>query len=206
MKQNILIAVFVFLVIVSPACVGADIDRLAELIEGHFDTHSINPELPTEQRLVDKRIRLDLPNLGSHVFYQQINHRVGLEVYRQRLLVLTDSSGYLEQRAYALREPEWYVDADARVFDTITFEDLDEFMPIGCEQIWTRTDDGFRGYVDPDRCQIISSRTGKARRIEAESHVSRDRLLLAERGYDAETREQVFGSSQGEYQTLGRGQ
>jgi hypothetical protein len=205
-KQTISIAIFVCVSIVSPARADADIDRLADLIEGKFDTHLLDQDSPAEQRLVDKRIRLDLPNLGSHVFYQQINQGEDLQVYRQRLLVLTDSSGRLEQRAYALREPEWYVDADARTFDTITLEDLDEFMPFGCEQTWTKTSDGFRGYVDPARCQIISSRTGKARRIEAESLVSQDKLLLAERGYDAESLEKLFGSSQGEYQALGRSQ
>jgi len=190
---------------VFPAWAG-DIEDLADLLAGTFDSELIEPDQPDEQRLVDRRIRLDLPNLGAHVFYQQINHREGLTVYRQRLLVLTDASGRLEQRAYALREPEWYVDANASSFERMTTEDLEEILPHGCEQVWTRTDDGFRGYVDPDQCQVISSRTGKARRIEAESHLSRDRLLLAERGYDADSREQLFGSAPNEFRILGRRQ
>lgn len=187
-----------------PAFAG-DIEDLAGLLAGTFDSALHEPDQPPDQRMVDSRIRLDLPNLGAYVFYQQINHQQDLTVYRQRVLVLSDSSGRLEQRAYAIREPEWYVDAGARAFDRITFEDLEEIMSDSCEQVWTRKDDGFRGYVDPERCVIISSRTGKKRRIEAESYVSRDKLLLAERGYDAETGEQLFGSATDEFRSLGRG-
>ena len=178
----------------------SDLDQLAALLAGKFDTHAIQPELAVAERLVDKRVRISAPQLGKYVFYQQINHRQNLEVYRQRLLVLSvaSNSGDIVQHAYALNEPEWYVDADAAVFENIDMDDLDAFMPSGCEQVWTRTAEGFAGYVDPERCEIISSRTGKPRRIESESKLTNETLRLAERGYDADTGEQLFGTAQGE--------
>lgn len=184
----------------------AILDRLATLLEGKFDTHAANPGLDQAERLVDNRIRIIAPQLGSYVFYQQINHRQNLEVYRQRVLVLSIASdtGDIVQHAYALREPEWYVDVDAGVFETIDMDDLDEFMPSGCEQVWTKTTDGFRGYVDPQRCEVISSRTGKPRQIESESLLDSETLSLAERGYDPATGEQLFGTARGESLQLGR--
>ena len=81
---------------------------------------------------------------------------------------------------------------------------LEVFMPDGCEQVWTRTAEGFRGYVDPTRCEITSSRTGKQRQIESENLLTQDSISLVERGYDPETGEQLFGSPQGESLLLGR--
>lgn len=194
------------MLVVSPAWSASDMEELAQLIEGTFDTHALDPGLPPEQRLVDRRIRLNVPGLGGYVFYQQINHRENLEVYRQRILVLgiSEESGRIEQRAYALREPEWYVDADADVFTTLRMDNLDKFMADGCEQVWTRMGKGFRGYVDPKRCQVTSTRTGKLRSIEAENYLDADSVSLVERGYDPDTGEQLFGSPPGEASLLGR--
>ena len=188
-----------------PALANETLDELAGLMHGKFDTHALQPDLADEDRLVDERIRIDAPQLGDYVFYQQINQSDNLEVYRQRILVLSISdSGAIEQQAYAINEPEWYVDADPVAFRSLTMDDLDAFMPDGCEQIWTRTTDGFRGYVDPQRCEIVSSRTGKLRQIESQSHLTSETLSLVERGYDPETGAQLFGTAQGESLMLGR--
>ncbi len=182
-----------------------EIDMLVGLLEGSFDNNGMTEDAPADDRMIDKRIRISAPQIGEYVLYQQINHRELLDVYRQRVLVLsTDEFGAVIQNAYALREPEWYVDATRETFERLTYDDLVAFMPEGCQQTWTQTADGYRGYVDPAMCSIISSRTGKQRLIEAESIVSQSTLKLAERGFDPETGEQLFGTEPGEFLLLRR--
>ncbi len=187
-----------------PALADDKLDRLADLMDGKFDTHAKRPDLPPEDRLVDQRTRVTAPALGDYVFYQQLNHGETLEVYRQRVLVLAVTDGTVQQKAYALREPEQFVDADPAVFESISMEDVEVFMPDGCEQVWKPRADGYHGYVDPERCVIISSRTGKERQIEAENVLTRGWISTAERGYDPETGEQLFGSPKGELLLLHR--
>ena len=77
-------------------------------------------------------------------------------------------------------------------------------MPNGCKQTFKPTDDGFHGLVDPAKCVITSSRTGKLRGIGAESLLTETTLKLAERGFDADTGEQLFGTKPGDYIELQR--
>lgn len=182
-----------------------EIDELAQLLEGTFDTHAADPNLPAEDRLIDKRVRVSLPWLGEYVFYQQINHREELSVYRQRILVLSQSEeGSLRQVAYALKDAAAHVDADEKALASLAEEDINRFMTDGCEQVFVPVNDGFHGRVDPAKCIITSSRTGKLRGIGAESIVTSTTLKLAERGFDAETGEQLFGTVPGDYIKLAR--
>lgn len=185
---------------------SAEIDELALLLAGTFDSRLTDASQPAQPRFVDRRIRLDLPTLGQHVFYQQINQNEKLDVYRQRILILevSDASDQIEQRSYALKDAQRFIDANAVAFTTLGAGDLHEFMADGCEQIWTKTSDGFRGYVSPATCQIVSKRTGKLRSIESESRLTRTTLALVERGFDTETGEQLFGTPPGESLLLGR--
>lgn len=197
--------ILIFSLMASAASGDSEIDDLAGLMDGKFDTQASAVELEPDARFVDQRRRVAAPQFGDYVFYQQINHREDLAVYRQRLLVLeVSATGRIEQRAYAFKEPEWYVDAGAEAFGSIALDDVEAFMPDGCEQVWTRTEEGFRGYVDPKRCEITSSRTGKQRQIESENVLTESSISLVERGYDPETGEQLFGSPQGESILLGR--
>ena len=180
------------------ACPASQIEELAALQTGTFDSQG-------GDRLVDRRIRIDAPSLGDIVFYQQLNHRQELSVYRQRILVLYESAGgELVQAAYSLTDPERFVDATADSFRGLSEDALTRTMPEGCLQVFTPTENGYRSYVDPATCVVTSSRTGKLRRIEAESILTRDTLRLAERGYDADSGEQLFGTEPGGYLLLRR--
>ena len=178
-----------------PACALAesDIDRLDALMQGVFE--SVDAEDPFR----DKRVRVHAPGIGEYVYYYQVNSGPEMKVYRQRLLVLEadPESGEILQHAWSLKEPEQKIDAAADDFAEFTVDDIEPTMDDGCEQVWQPADDGFRGYVDPKRCVIISSRTGKPRGIEAESVLTSESLQLAERGYD-ENGEQLFGTPPGE--------
>ncbi len=173
-------------------------DQLAEIATGTFDNQD------EEDRLVEKRIRVEMPEIGKYVFYQQLNHRAELEVYRQRILVWRIEDGALWQTAYSFKEPEQYVDASPEDFTSLTMDALEATLPDGCDMRHESHESGFRGYIDAKDCVITSSRTGKLRGIEAEAIIGKDQLQLAERGYDAETGEKLFGTEPGEYLILKR--
>lgn len=194
----------------APIAIAADdeaLQRFAELLEGRYDTHApASPTaLPADLRLIDSRQRVHAPALGDVVFYLQLNQGADRSLYRQRILVFEQRDGRIEQNAHTIKEAERFVDAvsgDA-VLQGITADDLEPMFESGCTQVWTADDDGFSGYTDPATCRIISSRTGKPRRIEAETILRADTLALAERGFDDDMT-QLFGTPPGETTLLHR--
>ncbi len=203
-------AVIATLTALLPISAGADsgnLERLAELMQGRYDTHAAATVAANEaeERLTDSRQRVDAPALGPVVFYLQLNRGSELGLYRQRILVFTESEGRIHQNAFTLKDPAKFENAvlgDA-VLENLTEDDMEPMFVSGCTQTWTTTADGFSGYTDPATCRIISSRTGKPRRIEAETVLSEDTLALAERGYDDDMN-QLFGTPPGETTRLGR--
>ena len=186
-----------------------DLGELAAMMQGRFDTHAPGhtAEPADDSRLTDSRQRVTAPTLGDVVFYLQLNQGADLRLYRQRILVfaIDEASGAIVQNAYVLREPGRFVDAvsgDA-VLDGLTADDVEPMFAEGCGQVWQREADGFAGYTDPATCRIISGRTGRPRRIEAETRLTATTLSLAERGYDDEMN-QLFGTPVGELTTLHR--
>jgi len=182
------------------------LDDLAALMQGSFDSHSpgTTTHVPIDERIIDSRQRIVAPQIGALVVYLQLNRGANLDLYRQRILVLNaGADGTLSQQAFTLSEPEKFVDAKSGddVLRNLSRGDLEPLLTAGCEQIWSRADAGFAGYVDPDQCVIISSRTGKPRRIEAESLLTADSLALAERGFD-EDFNQLFGTPPGQHAVL----
>ncbi|MFK7887569.1 MAG: chromophore lyase CpcT/CpeT [Gammaproteobacteria bacterium] len=185
------------------------LDELSSSLQGRYDTHHPAHEttVPDQQRLIDSRQRVKMPELGEHVFYLQLNQGADLALYRQRILSLTQGPHphTVEQRTYTISDPKKLVDArtgDERL-SALNRSDLTAMFTSGCEQIWTRTEDGFRGYVDPATCKIISSRTGKPRRIEAETILQGNEMRLVERGYD-DNMKPLFGTPQGRSTLLRR--
>ena len=202
--------IFAVPILLTPLWVGAQhslLDDIANAIEGRYDTHppGVETTTPIDDRLIDSRQRVDAPDLGTAVFYLQLNRGGNLDLYRQRILVLEETERGVVQKAYTLREPERFVDARAgdRVLSKVTLADVEPMFETGCGQHWRRAEEGFFGYTDPKTCRIISSRTGKPRRIEAETLLGGNRLELAERGYDDDMNP-LFGSPAGERTTLYR--
>ncbi len=179
---------------------------LSNLMSGTFDTAAAKDSAISDNRFIDQRIRIQAPELGEHVFYQQLNQGDALSLYRQRIVIFsTNPTGTeITSRSYALRSPEDYVNAGASDFENFSSADIIDFMAAGCEQVWAPIDHGFRGYVDPKTCKIISSRTAKLRAIESVNILTKNSLQLVERGFDAETGKQLFGTPQGQTLTLGR--
>ncbi len=190
------------------ACAGTSntLQSLSELMSGNFDTASAKDSAVSDNRFIDQRIRIQAPELGEYVFYQQLNQGNALKLYRQRIVVfsMNPDGSAITSRSYALRSPENYVDAKAPDFENFSSADIVDFMAAGCEQVWTPIDHGFRGYVDPKTCKVVSSRTAKLRAIESVNILTQESLKLVERGFDAETGKQLFGTPQGQTLTLGR--
>ncbi len=185
------------------------IDELASMMQGRFETRAVAQPTGdlTDQRMIDSRQRIKLPELGEHVFYLQLNTGEELSLYRQRILTLQagPQPQTIEQRAYTIANPQRFEDAlpnDNR-FATLEITDLKPMFRTGCAQIWKRTRTGFRGYVNPKTCRIMSSRTGKPRRIEAETVLTPTEIRLVERGY-SDGMKQLFGTPQGSSTVLYR--
>ncbi len=189
-----------------PAGAQEPVDALVTLLEGRYrtvhDQHS--PDTP---QLTDRRHRVVVPALGTHVLYWQLNSGPEQRIYRQRLLVIEpdEASGLLRQRTLSFREPARYADEfdNAALFASLTADDvLDELNP-DCVPLWQETRRGWRAYLDPARCRIFSSRHQDYRHIEAEVELEPESLRQAERGFDSEGR-QLFGTPPGELLLLER--
>jgi hypothetical protein len=164
----------------------------------------VGEEMP---ELLDRRVRVDAPNIGKHVVYWQLNSGPDEKVYRQRLLVFVPSTKGEEivQVTWSLRDSEQFVDAfdDEALFATLTHADLEQSLPEGCDQVWDRTENGWYGRVSPDICRVWSERRQMWRRIGAEAKVEPDAYWQAERGFDDDGK-QVFGTKPGEMYRLQR--
>ena len=193
----------------SAAADQAMLDDLADLMAGRFDNQAAVAagEIEEDGFLSDWRQKIDAPRLGDTVFYLQLNDGADRGLYRQRILVLSvdEASGAIKQVAYTLKNAEQFVDAmsTSDVFKDLGPDDVERMFDDGCAQYWTRTETGFTGRVDPATCRIISSRTGKPRRIGALTVITSTTLDLAERGFDDEGN-QLFGSADGETTRLTR--
>ena len=207
-----IIALFlVFLMQTASATDQEQLDRLADLMAGRFDNQAAIDagEASEDDFLTDWRQRINAPALGETVFYLQLNQGADRALYRQRILVLSldDEKDAIRQVAYTLKNPEPFADAlsTSDVFQDLGPDDVERMLDDGCAQYWTETDDGFSGYVDPQACRIISSRTGNPRRIEALTILTASTLDLAERGFDDDGNH-LFGSAVGETTQLTRTQ
>ena len=193
--------VALFLTALSTRAEPPSIDALVSLMEGTF--------VAADQSFTYRRSRISAPALGRHVVYLQVNRGEEHELYRQRILLLSEdpAGNAVTETAWTLAEPEAFEDAEAHdpVFGALTFDDLAAAMADGCEQRWRRSGDGWTGTVDPARCRIISKRTGLPRRIQSESRLSQAGIQLAERGFDDSGEEQLFGTPPGEWLELRRG-
>ena len=194
---------------IASAADQVELDELAGLMAGRFDNQAAIAagDAAEDDFLSDWRQRIDAPQLGNTVFYLQLNQGADRDLYRQRILVLSldAETGSIKQSAYTLTNPEPFADAmsTSDVFRDLGPDDVERMLDDGCAQYWTRTDDGFSGYVDPDNCRIISSRTGNPRRIEALTILTDTTLDLAERGFDDDGNH-LFGSAEGETTQLTR--
>ncbi len=173
---------------------------LAADMAGTFET-----AIGTEDAMRDHRVRLDPLGPGEWIYYQ-VNHKSDLSVYRQRILQLEAfPDGRVQQTAWTFNDAAAHVDLwdKPEAMAALTLASLSTGLEQGCAQVWSPTDGGWNGTVDPDTCVIDSKRRGTQIRIGAESKLSAESLSLAERGFDLEGT-QLWGTDAGDYYVLPR--
>lgn len=173
---------------------------LAVDMAGTFET-----AIGTEDAMRDHRVRLDPLGPGEWIYYQ-VNHKTDLSVYRQRILQLEAlPGGRVQQTAWTFKDAAAHVDLwdKPEALAALTLASLSTGLEQGCAQVWSRTDEGWSGTVDPGTCVIDSKRRGTQIRIGAESKLSAASLSLAERGFDLEGT-QLWGTDPGDYYVLPR--
>lgn len=151
-----------------------------------------------EGRPIYQRIRNITPPDGHrHAMYSEMRHDGPEgEIYRQLIYLFDETPDRTTNTMQALRvaDPEA---AEKLVSDPSALAEgnVETRSPIaeGCFTVWSKTRDGFSGWIDPERC-VITGRSGDQRRIEAMTSISDDAIGQLERGFTLEG-EIVFGSA-----------
>ncbi len=192
----------------SAATVAESTDMLINLMAGEYRSRPVDGDVDDQfELLVDRRVVVDVPQLGRHVVYWQLNTGEDERVYRQRLLVFAHAPelNAIVQTTWSFREPEKYVDAFAAPerLATISMDDLEQTLPVGCEQAWQPGEQGWEALLRAKDCRVWSERRKSWRLIEAEAKVTTEAYWQAERGFD-DAGQQVFGTPPGQLYRLDR--
>lgn len=176
-----------------------DLASLTQILSGDF--FSAADGGASEGRPIYLRIRNITPRTGQrHAMYAEMRHD-GPDgaFYRQLIYLFDEGTERVENRMQAYRvadkqaasqlvfSPDAY--ADGRVEVTSSLSD-------DCYTVWTKTESGFSGWLDPERCIIIGKR-GDQRRIESRTEISRASIGQLERGYSLDM-DLLFGNATGE--------
>lgn len=179
------------------------VDALSSLMEGTFETAPDDPK----DNFRDRRVRITSNALEGTWLYYQLNTGPEKKLYRQRLIRLSskDDGSTVIQETYGLNSPDKFVDLwnNQSLLASISQGDFEPYFDKGCEQVWTKSDDLWTGYVNPKTCKIFSERRQSTISIEAEAQLTVQIYRQTERGYD-ETGKQLFGGTPGEFITLYR--
>jgi|GEM_PF-2294570 len=154
-----------------------------------------------EGRPIYMRVRNITPPIGTrHAMYAEMRHDgPDGEFYRQLIYLFDEDPDRDENRMQAYRVADKELAAmlidDRSGFATGKVETT---APLSdeCYTVWSRIDDGFTSWIDPDRC-VITGRRGDQRRIESRTEVTSGAIGQLERGYSLE-RELLFGNATGE--------
>ena len=131
--------------------------QLAALMIGSYETAPDD----LKNDFIDTRVALEPLGPGEWVYYQ-LNLGPDREVYRQRVLQLTETSdGGVLQTTWSLKDPESFAvqPSASSLRKDVSMDDLVPALDEGCDQYW-RYEDGIEGgpwvgLVDPDTCEIF---------------------------------------------------
>lgn len=191
-----------------PGTTGESVNALIDLMVGEFRSKPDEGGGDDQfELLVDRRAVVNVPHLGRHVVYWQLNTGEDERVYRQRLLVFefVPERDAIVQTTWSFREPGIFVDAftSPERLAAISSADLERTLPAGCEQIWRPEEQGWAAHLEAKDCRIWSERRESWRLIEAEAKVTAEAYWQAERGFD-DAGKQVFGTPPGQLYRLDR--
>ncbi len=181
---------------------------LAELAGALQGSYRIDPEAAAADNdvplITSHFAPLDVPALGDHVVYWQMNTGESEELYRQVIMVFTIENGTIRQTSYSLNDAEKFADGHQQpeIFQTVTMEDLRQTLPAGCDLYWSK-DPTWHGKVITKNCKLWSERRQAYRYIGTEIVTGSDALLYVERGFDANN-QRLFGPPEGEHYRMQR--
>ena len=174
--------------------------ELATMLVGRFAGTSSDSEIYLEDQ------RTLMAPLGEGVWFYFRRDRDGI-LYRERVVQLIDQpDGSVRQQTWRLVAPEIPV-ADITL-DSLQSDAMAGGEESNCLQVWRRTHSEqvgtlWQAIIDPDNCVIFSSRRNQAIRIGAETRLTQNRLLEAERGFTIEN-EFLWGTPVAEFSALQR--
>lgn len=116
--------------------------------------------------------------------------------YRQGVHRLVDKEGEIYIENYGLDDPILYAGAsrEESILATISPESLQRRQ--GCSMIFKRDGDRFLGSVEPrEQCTIL--RNGHRTYLVSEVELTETTWVSRDRGFDIETRQQIWGSAVG---------
>ncbi|MDJ0927582.1 MAG: chromophore lyase CpcT/CpeT [Gammaproteobacteria bacterium] len=184
----------------------ADLETLMAWMSGDFhNRQQYEAQPPADEPLFGllglQRREVEAPALGDHVVYAQINNDADpANVYRQRLYVfeLLDG-GVIRMSNWGFADPDANKDILGRLEDLASMprDAFTNSLPETCTSYWTKRDDEFYTYIDPDKC-IIESRRGGKLGIQSTEFVSEDRIRNEESGWELDGRMR-FGLPEGIY-------
>lgn len=176
-----------------------DLASLTQILSGDFFSAANGGA--REGRPIYLRVRNITPQVGQrHAMYAEMRHDgPDGEFYRQLIYLFDEGTERVENRMQAYRvadkqaasqlvsNPDAYADGKVEVTSSLSDD---------CYTVWTKTESGFSGWLDPERC-VITGKRGDQRRIESRTEISSASIGQLERGYSLEM-DLLFGNATGE--------
>lgn len=166
----------------------AELAQLAEWLPGRYD----NVEQSTaggagagrQESLAMVIVPVYAPALGERVFYsQEMAADDARRVLGQRLLAFEAAEEGIVQRVYLFEDPLRWRDGHRNpdLFKALVPHDV---RPLGgCELIWKKEDERFRGANDPTHCRAVSRASGGSVSIDSRAELGPDGLAMSDRSY-----------------------
>ncbi len=180
---------------------GGSIELLVSWMSGDFTNREQvarqDPQLEPQFDLLGlQRRRVDVPVLGGHVIYAQINDDADVaQVYRQRFFVFSwQPDGRIAMTTWAFADSQAHKDILSRLSDLAAMpaSAFKAALPAGCEARWRWTGDSYYSRISAEDCVIVSRRSGEPLGIQATEIVSAAGIRNEESGYTMDG-EQTFG-------------
>ncbi len=176
-----------------------ELQEIARLMSGDYFSDAEGGA--REGRPIYMRVRNITPPIGKrHAMYAEMRHDgPDGDFYRQLIYLFDEAGARKENQMQAFRVADKEL-AATLIDDPTAFADgrVEITSPLSddCYTVWSRTEDGYSSWIDPERC-VITGRRGDQRRIESRTDITKDAIAQLERGYSLD-RELLFGNATGE--------
>jgi len=184
-----------------------DLATLTALMTGDFDNRrqfEAQPPAKEPQFLLMglQRRAVQVPALGTHVVYAQVNDAADpARIRRQRLFVLVpEADGSVVMNSWSFADETAARDILGRLGDLerMPATAFRPSLPPGCDMRWTLVAATWSGRVDPTTCSIRGRRDGAPMKLRSTELLGPDGLRNEEAGFTS-AGEMSFGLPDGVY-------